>query len=131
MDRIHVRDIEVQCIVGTKPVERTTKQRVRINLVLDIDLAPAAQSDRIEDTLNYKDLKDQVVEMTEQSRHFLIERLASEILDACLKNPQVQAATVTVDKPDALTGARSVGVELSRSKPATGPAARTRGEGVP
>ncbi len=116
MDKIYIRDLAVECIVGTKPEERQAKQRVLINIALETDMAFAARSDHIEDTLNYKVLKDRIVEMVEQSNCYLIERLAAKIGDVCLGDRRAQSATVTVDKPDALTGARSVGVEITRTR---------------
>ena len=38
------------------PEERVTRQEVIVNLELDCDLAPAAQSDRLEDTINFRAL---------------------------------------------------------------------------
>ena len=76
----------------------------------------AAGSDCIKDALNYADLKDRIVEMVENSDGYLIEQLAARIADACLTDPKARSVTVTVDKPDALTGARSVGVEIFRTR---------------
>jgi D-erythro-7,8-dihydroneopterin triphosphate epimerase len=115
-DRIYIRDLKVPCIVGIKPDERVAEQTVVLNLVLECDLAPAAASDRIEDTLNYRTLKKQVVDLVRGSRFFLIERLADRIAACCLACKGVRAVTVTVDKPRALTLARSVAVELRRER---------------
>jgi FolB domain-containing protein len=120
MDRIRIRDIELQAIIGTKPVERTTKQRVLIQLDLETDMTRAALSDRIEDAVNYKDIKDRVVALVEQSRFHLIERMAEAIAGLCLADRRVARVTVGVDKPDALTGARSVGVEVTRDQSSHG-----------
>jgi FolB domain-containing protein len=120
MDRIRIRDIELQAIIGTKPVERTTKQRVLIQLDLETDMTRAALSDRIEDAVNYKDIKDRVVALVEQSRFHLVERMAEAIAGLCLADRRVARVTVGVDKPDALTGARSVGVEVTRDQSSHG-----------
>jgi D-erythro-7,8-dihydroneopterin triphosphate epimerase len=117
-DRITIRDLTVPCIVGIKPDERVAEQSVVINLVLECDLAPAAASDRIEETVNYRTLKKQVVDLVRGSDYFLIERLADRIAACCLAFDGVRAVTVTVDKPRALTLARSVAVELRRERPA-------------
>ena len=45
---------------------------------------------------------------------FLVERLAEEIADVCLRNTYVRRVDVTVDKPGALRFARSVAVEIIR-----------------
>ena len=54
----------------------------------------------------------------EASDCFLIEKLADNIADMCLQELKVRAVTVTVDKPGALTKARSVAVEIRREKTA-------------
>jgi len=117
LDRIFIRDLVVRCIVGINPHERNHRQDVTINITLHADLRQAAASDRIEDTINYKTIKDQVVEMVEQSQCLLIERLAQQIADLCLAEPRVRMVEVTVDKPGALRYARSVAVQIVRQRP--------------
>ncbi|MCE9614087.1 MAG: dihydroneopterin aldolase [Lentisphaerae bacterium] len=119
-DRIFVRDLAVSCIVGIHPKERVAKQTVLINLALECDLAPAARSDNIADTVDYKVLKDRVVQAVSVSEHFLIEKMAEHVAGICLQDTRVRAATVTVDKPGALTGARSVAVEITRRRSTAG-----------
>jgi D-erythro-7,8-dihydroneopterin triphosphate epimerase len=116
MDKIYIRDLALRCIIGVYPEERREKQDVIINIVLECDLARAASTDRLEDTVNYKELKQKIRALVEESQFFLIERLADRIAALCLANPAVGTATVTVDKPGALRFARSVAVEITRSR---------------
>ncbi|MEI6971779.1 MAG: dihydroneopterin aldolase [bacterium] len=116
MDRMFIRDLDVQCIIGTRPEERATKQRVIINVELACDLQKAAQSDRLEDTVNYSALCRKLVEMSGQSRFFLVEKLAGEVARVCLEERMVSSVSVTVDKPGALDRARSAAVTVSRSR---------------
>jgi len=115
-DRILIRDLGVSCIIGTNSEERENKQNVSINLAIEVDLSKAGSSDRIEDTLDYRALKDRLFGHVAASEYFLIERMASEIADICLREPLAGAVTVTVDKPGALTKAKSVAVEIRREK---------------
>ncbi len=116
MDKIHIRDLKVQCIIGTNPHERVEEQEVCINISMDCDYSAACLSDRIEDTVNYKTLKDELVVFVRESKCFLIEKLAEEIATRCLAREQVSKVVVSVDKPGALTGARSVAVEICRER---------------
>ena len=113
-DRILIRDLVVGCIIGTNPDERVSKQNVCINIAIETDLARAGDSDRIEDTLDYRALKNRIADHLERSEYFLIERMARMIADICLSEPLASAVTVSVDKPGALTKARSVAVEIRR-----------------
>ena len=114
-DRIHVRDLRANCIVGTNPRERVTRQGIVINLALECALRRAAASDRLADTVDYVGLRDRVLAHVEHSEHFLIETLAEQVARICLGDRRVRAVTVSVDKPGALTGARSVAVEIRRA----------------
>jgi D-erythro-7,8-dihydroneopterin triphosphate epimerase len=115
-DRIHIEDILCRCIVGINPEERDKKQDVVINVVLDADLSAASESDRIEDTIDYKGIKQAIVETVEQSSDFLIERLGQRVVDVCLADERVARVRVRVDKPGALRFAKSVAVELERGR---------------
>jgi len=120
LDRIHIRDLLIRCILGIYPEERKDKQDVIINITLHADLSVAAQSDNIDDTINYKIIKKDVVEMVQQSEFFLLEKMADEIAGIALQNPQVRQVDVMVDKPGALRFARSVAIEITRTQPQVG-----------
>jgi len=120
LDKIHIRDLLIRCIVGIYDWEREKKQDVLINIVLYADLGTACQTDRIEDTVDYKDIKQKVVDMVESSSFMLVERLAERVAEICLENPQVQRVKVLVDKTGALRFARSVGIEIVREQRSEG-----------
>lgn len=116
LDRIYIRDLTTRCIVGINPDERVNKQEVIINIMLEADFSKACASDNIDDTVDYKRVKQSVLHLVESSQFLLIERLADAIAQACLREPRVQNVQVTLDKPGALRFARSVAVEITRKR---------------
>jgi FolB domain-containing protein len=116
LDRIHIRDLACRCIVGINEEERTKKQDVCINITLHADLRRACTSDCIDDTVDYKAVKQSVLALVESSSFFLVERLADAIARVCFLEPLVQRADVTIDKPGALRFARSVAVSITRER---------------
>jgi D-erythro-7,8-dihydroneopterin triphosphate epimerase len=116
LDKIYITDLLLRCVIGLNDWERTQKQDVLINITLYADLSRACQSDRIEDSIDYKELKKQIIALVESSSFYLIERLADSIAQICLAPLLVKAATIRVDKPGALRYAKSVGVEIFRTK---------------
>lgn len=115
-DRIYVRDLEIPCIIGTNSWERENRQTIVINLAMAVDLSLPGSSDDLADTVNYVDLKDELVDVIGGSSYFLIEKLAECTARICLARDSVQSVKVTVDKPGALTGTRSVAVEIFRER---------------
>ncbi len=115
-DHIHIRDLGINCIIGIMPEERVREQEIVLNIDLECDLSKASASDTIVDTLDYKALKLGIVKLVEKSEFFLIEKLAQSVADYCLSSQFVIAVTITLDKPGALTLARSVAVEIRRER---------------
>jgi D-erythro-7,8-dihydroneopterin triphosphate epimerase len=116
LDKIYIRDLLCRCIVGIYPEERENKQDVVINIEMACDLSTAAASDNIDDTINYKSVKKEIMALVESSGFLLIERMAGEIASLCLAHEGVRQVRVTVDKPGALRFARSVAVEIVRTR---------------
>ena len=115
-DRIKITDLHLRAIIGINPDERKNLQDVLINIVLYVDSRPAAESDDISDSANYRTITKEIIKLVESSRFYLIEKLASEIAAICLKSQQVETVSVNVQKPTALRFAKSVGITIERSK---------------
>jgi FolB domain-containing protein len=114
-DQIEIKDLLLRGILGINDWEREKKQDILINITLFGDLAPAGESDRIEDTMNYRTLTKAVIKHVETVGRFTVEALAADIARMCLETPGVERARVRVEKPGALRFARSVGVCIERS----------------
>ena len=115
-DRIKITDLHLRAIIGINPDERKNLQDVLINIVLYVDSRPAAESDDISDSANYRTITKEIIKLVESSKFYLIEKLASEIASICLKPQQVETVSVNVQKPTALRFAKSVGITIERSK---------------
>lgn len=116
MDRIIIRDLLLRCIIGVSEKERRHKQDVVLNLVLHTETDDAVASDELIDTVDYVSLRDDIAATVEASSFKLIETLAEHVSEVCLKKSGVHAVDVTLDKPGALTYARSVAVEIHRAR---------------
>ncbi len=84
---------------GVFPAERELGQRFIVDLVVDLDLAPATVSDRLEDTVDYAGLADAVAEIVGGEPFALLERLAQVIAERVLDEPHASGVAVTVHKP--------------------------------
>jgi dihydroneopterin aldolase/2-amino-4-hydroxy-6-hydroxymethyldihydropteridine diphosphokinase len=115
-DQILIKDLLLRTIIGINEEERHKRQDVLINLVLYGDLAQAGRSDDITDAINYRTVTKRVIRRVEESGYFLVERLAAEIAGICLEAQGVERVLVRVEKPGALRFARSVGVEVERTR---------------
>jgi FolB domain-containing protein len=116
MDKIIVKDLLVRGIIGINDDERVNKQDILINLVMEADIRPAAKSDAIEDAVNYRSITKRIIQHVEASSDFLVEKLVTDIAYIVLSEFPVSQCMVRVEKPGALRFARSVGIEIVRSR---------------
>ena len=116
MDRIVIRDLSLRCIIGIDDRERREKQDVVIQVTMHADLSEACRTDEMTRTVDYRAVKKRLVRLVEHSQFFLLEALAEAIARSCLEEQRVQRVDVLVEKPGALRFARTVGVELTRTR---------------
>ncbi len=116
MTIIRITNLRVKTIIGIHPHERKKKTKLIVNVTLDYDASKAATSDSINDAINYSTLNKSIISLIEKSNYFLIERLASVILELIMKDKRVRQANVRVDKPKILKHADSVSVEMSAKR---------------
>ena len=114
MDKVFIKNLQVETIIGIFNWEREVRQVVSIDLVMEFDNKIAAKSDDIEDALDYKKIGKKVSSYVERSKFKLVERLAEQIAKLVLKEFPVSSVTISVTKPGALRGSESVGISITR-----------------
>lgn len=115
-DRIFLRGLEVECIIGFIEWERRVPQTVSIDLELPVDCRRAARTDRVADTLDYKAVAKRLIAFVEGSRYQLVETLAEHAARLVLEDFGVEWVRISVNKPGAIRGSRDVGVTIERTR---------------
>ena len=114
MDKVFIRGLEVEGIIGIFQWEREVKQIISVDIEMDFDNKKAAKSDSIEDALNYKLVGKRITSFIKNSKFQLVETLAENISKIILKEFPVTTVKVTLSKPGALRGSDSVGISITR-----------------
>lgn len=114
--KIFIRDLELMASVGIYSHEHEAKQRLLINMELLVHDAYDGASDRIFDVYDY-DNAIRVAQGVADSGHInLIETFAERIATGCLAHESVFHTRVRIEKPDVKSAARSVGIEIERTR---------------
>jgi dihydroneopterin aldolase len=104
LDRISITGLRVRGYHGVLAHERAAGQDFIVDAVLWLDAAPAAAADDLSLTADYGALADRLAAIVAGEPVDLIETLADRLATACLAASPVQAAEVTVHKPQAPVG---------------------------
>ena len=116
MDKIFLNELKVETVIGIWEWERKIRQTVVIDLEMSADIAKAAATDSVEDTLNYKLVAKRVQAFVAESSFQLVETLAERIAGIIRDEFDVQWVKVRVNKVGAIRGSRDVGILIERGE---------------
>jgi len=100
-DRIELRGLTVRGHHGVFEHERRDGQDFVVDIIVWVDLAAAAESDDLADTLDYGVLAQRAADIIAGPPRNLIETVAGEIADGVMSDERVHAVEVAVHKPAA------------------------------
>lgn len=116
MDKIFLSDLKIDTIIGIWEWERRIRQTVVIDLEMSADIARAAATDEVADTLNYKLVAKRIQGFVADSSFQLVETLAERIAGIIREEFDVAWVKVRVNKPGAIRGSKAVGVLIERGE---------------
>jgi dihydroneopterin aldolase len=116
MDIIFLHDLTIETIIGIYDWERKEKQSVVLDLDMAADIRAAAQSDAIEDTLDYKAVAKRIIDFVAESEFQLVETMAERVAGIVLTEFGVRWVRLRVNKKGAVRYAGDVGVIIERGE---------------
>jgi 7,8-dihydroneopterin aldolase/epimerase/oxygenase len=116
--RIVVRGLVLPFRIGVYEHEKVHPQRVRVNVELVVE-APL-RTDTLSQVLNYETIVEGIRALSQRGHIPLVEALAEQVLELCLRDRRVAAARVGVEKLDVCPEAESLGVVMTRRRDRSG-----------
>lgn len=116
MSRISIVDLEVFFHIGVTDEERAKPQRLLITVEMDLDFTTASLSDRVEKTINYFDVCQELLKFGDGRSWRLLEKLTANVADYIIVKFRPDVVTVEIKK-FSIPQARFVSVALTRTRP--------------
>jgi dihydroneopterin aldolase len=117
MDRILLEGMAFQGRHGVRPAEREHPQEFKVDVELDCDLSEPGRTDRIEDTVDYRQVRSIAKEVIEGDSKKLLEALAAQIAERVLQLPRVAGVSVRIAKrPESMQPIASASVRINRTR---------------
>ena len=116
MSKIRIADLEVHYCVGVTEEERAKPQRLLVTMDINFDFSSASVSDRVEKTINYADVSQDLLKYGDGRNWKLLERLVANVADHLMAKYKPQAVTVEIKK-FTIPQASYVSVSLARTRP--------------
>jgi 7,8-dihydroneopterin aldolase/epimerase/oxygenase len=115
MGKIATVDLEVSYCVGVTDQERAHPQKLLLTIELNLDFTGAAMTDRVEKTVNYQRVTDELLQYGQGRSWKLLEKLVSNLADRILAEYEPESVYVEAKK-FVIPQARHVSVSISRTR---------------
>jgi dihydroneopterin aldolase len=116
VDKIVVKQLKLETIIGLFPWERVVRQRVLVDLELEVDVVKAALTDDLDFVVNYAEVCERVTLLAHEGQFKLLETFVERIAEMILRDFDVSWIKVSVHKTDVMPQVASVGVQIERAR---------------
>lgn len=111
---VFIRGLVIEARIGAFDWEREVRQQIRLDVRMRCSHWRMAQTDALEDALDYKQVAKRLTALAQQGEYRLVEALAERLTRAVLEEFPADWVRISVEKPGAVRGAEAVGVVLER-----------------
>ena len=114
--KILIKDLVLKMLVGIHNFEKKKKQRVRFNLVINIDQNLIPNDKDLKSIVNYEQVIKTIVRITSRKHYPLLETLAEKIFLKLFENLRIKKILLRIEKLDVIKNTTSVGIELEKTR---------------
>lgn len=115
MDKVYLRGLQCQCVIGTREWESRVAQKLVLDVEMETDILTPAASDDLSDAVNYQRVAERINEFCSNSQYALLESLIEALAQMVLNEFAVSSVTLRLDKGCAVDNVSNVGIEITRT----------------
>jgi len=113
-DKVIIKDLEIDCIVGIRKRERKEKQKIYVTLEIYTNTKKAAKTGNIKDAVNYSSIIKNIKNLAISQKYLLLETMAEDMAKLILKNKKVNKVDILIKKPKAVVKGKYAAVDICR-----------------
>ena len=113
---VFIKDFIIQEIIGIHEHEKLKKQKIQFNIVIDVDQSTVPNEKEIKSIVDYEKIINKLENLVKSKKYNFLESLAEDSFVEIFEDKRINAATIKIEKPDAIQSAESVGVEVFKNR---------------
>jgi len=111
-----IKDFIIHEIIGIHNHEKIKKQKIKFNIVIDVNQNTVPDEKDIKSIVDYEKITTKIQNLTKSKKYNFLESLAEDSFGEIFEDKRVNSVKITIEKPDAIKNADSVGVEVFKSR---------------
>ena len=113
---VFIKDFIIHEIIGIHDYEKTKKQKIKFNIVIDVGQNTLPNEKDIRSIIDYEKITTKLENLTKNKKYNFLESLAEDSFKEIFEDKRINSVKIKIEKPDAIKNADSVGVEVFKSR---------------
>ena len=113
---VFIKDFIIQEIIGIHEHEKTKKQKIKFNIVVNVNQNTVPDEKDIKSIVDYEKIKNKLENLVKNKKYNFLESLAEDSFKEIFEDKRINSVKIKIEKPDAIKNADSVGVEVFKSR---------------
>jgi len=111
-----IKNFIIQEIIGIHEHEKIKKQKIKFNIVIDVDQNVLPDENDIKSIVDYEKITNNLKNLAKNKKYNFLESLVEDSFKELFEDKRITSAKVKIEKPDAIKNAESVGVEVFKTR---------------
>ena len=113
---VFIKDLIIEEIIGIHEHEKIKKQKIKFNIVLDINQNSIPDEKNIKSIVDYEKITKKIESLTKSKKYNFLESLAEDSFKEIFEDNRINSVKIKIEKPEAIVNAESVGVEVFKTR---------------
>ena len=113
---VFIKDFIIEEIIGFYEHEKIKKQKIKFNIVLDINQNSLPDEGDIKSIVDYEKITKKIENLTKSKKYNFLESLAEDSFKEIFDDKRINSVAIKIEKPEAIKNAKSVGVEVFKTR---------------
>jgi len=113
---VFIKDFIIQEIIGIHEHEKTKKQKIKFNIVVNVNQNTVPDEKDIKSIVDYEKITNKLENLVKNKKYNFLESLAEDSFKEIFEDKRINYVKIKIEKPDAIKNADSVGVEVFKSR---------------
>jgi 7,8-dihydroneopterin aldolase/epimerase/oxygenase len=111
-----IKDFIIYEIIGIHQNEKINKQKIIFNIVINVNQNISPDESNLASIVDYEKITNKLENLTKNKKYNFLESLAEDSFNEIFADKRINSVKIKIEKPDAITNAQSVGVEVFKSR---------------
>ena len=113
---VFIKDFIIQEIIGIHEHEKTKKQKIKFNIVVNVNQNTVPDEKDIKSIVDYEKITNKLENLVKNKKYNFLESLAEDSFKEIFEDKRINSVKIKIEKPDAIKNADSVGVEILKNR---------------